>query len=110
MTVADAIGKDDIVFAGVQKLAGPKKVTSEKRREEVVSTAGGTVHDEDGVGDFAVVVFDGLAERDIVNVQLRKTGLTALKGKVFDLEISFGLVGVGPGGGLLCVCDGSESE
>ena len=110
MTVADAIGKDDVVFAVVQKLAGPKKVTGEKRREEVVSAAGGTVHDEDGVGDFAVVVFDGLADGDIMDVQFGKVGLAALKGEVFDLEISFGLVGVGPGGGLLCVCDGSESE
>ena len=50
-----------------------------------MATAGGAVHDQDGVGDFAGVVFDGLAEGGIVNVQLRKAGLTALKGKFLIL-------------------------
>jgi hypothetical protein len=68
------------------------------------------VHDDDRVGDFAAVVFDGLTEGDIVDIQLRKGGLAALEGEVFDLKISFRLVRVGCGGGLLRGCVGGKCE
>jgi hypothetical protein len=111
--MTDAVGQDDKEFGGVEELTGAKEVTGKEGGEEVSAAAGGAVHDKDCVGDFAGVIFDWLAERNVVDIQLREGGLAALEGEVRYFIVSFGLVGVGCGGGLLRLlrlCEAGEGE
>jgi hypothetical protein len=113
VAVADAVGQDDKEFRGVEELTRTEEAAGEERREEVSAAAGGAVHDEDGVSDLTGVIFDGLTKRGKVDIQLREGGLAALEGEVRYFIVSFGLVGVGCGGGLLRLlrlCEAGEGE
>jgi len=89
ISVADGVGEDDIVFGGVEQLAGFEEVAGEELVDEIMSVAGGPVHDENGVGGLAVGVFDGFAEGGVVHGEGGEGGLAALEGEIGDLVVRF---------------------
>ncbi len=61
--MADVIGQDDEKLRCIERLARAEKFPGELRPNELRATAGGAVHDENGILCHAFGVFDRLAER-----------------------------------------------
>ena len=87
--VADAVGKDDEVFGGVEKLAGIEEFVGVEGREELMAGAAGTVEDEDGVVHMALRVAMRAAERGVVEAELGKF-FAGAEGEIFGDEVAFG--------------------
>src|SRR5262249_10468773 len=72
--VADVIGKDHVVLRNIQSLTLPKKFVSERvPRNEAATLSARPVQDEDGIADHTATIAPWLAERSIVNANLRKS-------------------------------------
>src|SRR5689334_20216027 len=69
-SVADAVGKNDVVTRGVQKLARAEKFTRKNGREELMPGATGAVQDQNRVGDASLRVLCGLAQCRVMQTQL----------------------------------------
>ena len=87
--MADAVGKNNEVSCGVQKLPGSKQFAGKNGREELMAGASGAVKNQNGVGDAALSVARGLAQRRVVQAQFRER-LTRTKFEILDDEIAFG--------------------
>jgi hypothetical protein len=74
-------------------------MSREQLVDKVMAVAGGAVHDINGVDDFAILVFDGVTERGIVQSEHRKRRFAAFEREVFDFIVDFGGVGQVEGGG-----------
>src|SRR5229473_715600 len=91
-SVADAVGKNNEVSRGVEKLARFKQFGSKNGREELMAGAAGAVKNQDGVGDAAIRVAHRLAKRRVVQAQLRQR-FTGVEFEILDDEIAFGCCG-----------------
>ena len=69
-SVADVVGKDDVIARGIEKPAGREEHVGELRPEELMPVAAGAVHDEHGVRHMALGVADGRAQRRVVDADL----------------------------------------
>ena len=85
--VADAVGKNQEIFVGVEQLAGTEERSGEDGLKKIVASAAGAVEDQDGVGGAAGGVLEGLAEGAVVEAEFgeRLAGL--------EMEIVDGVVG-----------------
>ena len=90
VAVADGVGEDDIVFRGVEGLAGFEEVAGEELVDEVMSVSGGPVHDEYGVRCFAGGVFYGFTEGSVVQGEGGEGGLAALEGEIGHFVVTLG--------------------
>src|SRR4029077_20139117 len=90
---ADSIRHDEVILGGVQRLAGTKELAADRRRKKIFTGGSGAVKQQDNVGDFALSVFMGRANRGVMQLQFRKR-LSTLELEVLDDEVSFLLVGI----------------
>lgn len=74
-------------------MSGFEEMAGEELDDEIMSVAGGPVHNKYGVGGLAVGVFDGFAEGGVVHGEGGEGGLAALEGEIGDFEVSFRRVG-----------------
>ena len=88
-----------MLFRSVEGLAGFEKMSREQLVDKIMAVAGGAVHDINGVDDFAILVFDGMTERGVVQFEHRKRRFPAFEREVFDFVINFGGVGQVEGSG-----------
>ena len=72
LSVADSIRQNDEKLCRVECLAGPEKLASKFRANELCAAASGTMHDEHGIARFALPVFVDLADCPVMNPQLRQ--------------------------------------
>jgi len=79
--VADVVGEDEEIFGDVEGLAGAEEDVGEDGVHQRVGVAAGAVEEEDGVVGVAVGAAVGLAEGDVVEVELLD-GLA-----VFEVEV-----------------------
>src|SRR5579871_2715457 len=90
---SDSIRHDQIIFGGVQGLAGTKELAAERRREKVLARSRGSVKQQDSVVDLTLRVLVRGADRGVMRLELRKR-FTALEFEILDSEIVFFLVGI----------------
>ncbi len=110
--MADAIGKDDKIFSGVEGLAGFEEMAGEELVDKIMAVAGRAVHDIYSIDDLAALIFDGMAKGRIVQFEYRERCLSALEREIFNLVVHFGGVGQVEGGGCgsLSLHGGSGEE
>src|SRR5215469_13010309 len=65
-SVADAVGKDNVVARNVQKLSGSVQYARKIRDEELMAGAACSVQDQNGVGGAALRIARRLPERCVV--------------------------------------------
>src|SRR5579859_3270525 len=70
MTVADRIGKDEIVARGIEQLLLAEKLAGKLLAQKVAPFTRGSMHDQDGIANDALVIALRTAERTIVHPQL----------------------------------------
>ena len=104
LAVADVVGEDEEVFGDVEGLAGAEEDVGEDGIHEGVGVAAGAVEEEDGVVGVAVGAAVGLAEGEVVEVQLLD-GLAVFEVEVGDVvgavlggPFAWGGLGVGGDG------------
>ena len=93
--MADVVGEDEEIFCDVEGLAGAEEDVGEDGVHQRVGVAAGAVEEEDGVVGVAVGAAVGLAEGDVVEVELLD-GLA-----VFEVEVG-DVVGAVLGGPFGC--------
>src|SRR5262252_250863 len=87
-SVADAVGKNDVVARGVEKLARPEEFARKNGREELMSGAAGAVQNQNRVADASLGVARGLPERGVMKAQLRER-FTGAKKKILHDKVAF---------------------
>src|SRR5580693_1514848 len=91
VSVADVVGKDEVIFFGVEELAFAKKFAGEFGADELSAAAGGAVQDQDGG------ILWG-ADGAVVDTQ-RWEGLAVVEVEVGHGVIGFGGLGIVRGSG-----------
>ncbi len=86
--VADPVGQHDEVPRRIQQLARTEQLSGELRANEIAAVAGRPVQDQDGVSDPALGIGHRLAERAVVNPQLRE-GLSRGEPELPDDVVAF---------------------
>src|SRR5207237_4159744 len=87
--VADSIREHDEKLGRIERLIFSEKLAREFRADKLRTVAGGSVHDQNRIARLALVVFVDLAERPIMNPQLRQA-FTGSEFETADDEIGFG--------------------
>ena len=70
--MADAVGKDDVVAAGVEWLPGAEKLSGELGLQELRSVKAGSMADEHGVAHDALGVALRLAQSAVMDFKFRQ--------------------------------------
>src|SRR5215471_11210515 len=71
-SVADAVGKNDVVACNVKKLSGSVQCARKIRDEELMAGAAGAVQNQNRICDAALRVARGLSQRRVMQPQLRQ--------------------------------------
>ncbi len=69
--MADVVRQHDEIFRRIERLAGAEKLAGKLRPEELRAAPGRPVHDENGVLRDPFRIFHRLAERPVMDSQLR---------------------------------------
>ena len=85
--MADAVGKDDEVHAGIEELPGLKEHAGELLRQEVGARAGGAVQDEHRIADDASRIPARRSQRAVVQPELGQH-LTAVEPELAKREVA----------------------
>src|ERR1700675_3677887 len=86
--VADAVGKNQEIFVGVEQLAGAEERSREDGLKKIVAPAASAVEDQHRVGGAAGGVLEGLAEGAVVEAEFGER-LAGLEMKIVDGVVAF---------------------
>src|SRR5206468_12240838 len=86
--MADAVGKDNEIARSVERLSGTKQDVSKPGRKKTRSCAARPMPDQNRVTHDTRTVLQGLADRAVMNPQLRED-LSAVKMKIGNDEVVF---------------------
>jgi hypothetical protein len=81
--VADVIREDNVELSDIERLAGAEENVGKDRIEKRVSVATGPVQEQDRIISVSCGIAVGLAEREVVELQLGE-GLAGPKAEIFD--------------------------
>src|SRR5581483_8919539 len=83
LSVADAVGQNDVVTRRIQKLPLAEQFARKLRPDEIAAVAGGAVEYQDRIADDTLGVASRRANRAVMNAQLGQR-LPALKMEILD--------------------------
>src|SRR5262252_9076384 len=88
-SVADAVGKNDVVARSVEELARAEELAGKNGREELMARAASAMEYQNGVGDSSSRALHGFAERGVMQTQFGQRFARA-KLEVLDDKVAFG--------------------
>jgi hypothetical protein len=88
---ADAVGQDDEILRGVERLAGGEQLVGERGHQPRLAAGAGAMQQDHRIGDVAGGVALGRAQRHVMLLELRDL-LPTLEAEVLDDEIALALV------------------
>ena len=95
--VANPVRQHDEKFRRVERLIFSKQLAGKFRANKLRAAAGCPVHDQNGIGRFALRIFLRFSQRPIMDAQLRQC-FAGLKFEIANREIAFGRRGIICGG------------
>src|SRR5215472_6493341 len=96
LSVADAVGKNDVVAPSIEKLPRTEQFAGKNGRKELMTRAARAMQDQNCVGDASLCIRRGLAQRGVMKAQFGQ-GFPGAKLEILHYKITL----VRGGGGRL---------